>query len=169
MKNSGKSGKLQDKKLFSKVNKRQLSFPIAILIILAMLTGCEDNYISPIPNYPVSLRLNLTATYPTFKNSVGQTLTFEKPILATDRIGFGGIVVCTNHFGEYTAYDMSCPHEAKQKIKVKPNDVGQLVCDSCNSVYDISQQSAFPVSGPSKHPLKQYKTMVDGDYLHVFN
>jgi len=150
--------------------KKQITFPLILLLFLTTLFSCEDNYISPIPNYPVQLRLNFTtADYSDFKYSVGQTRLIEKPILATDRIGFGGIVVCTNHFGEYMAYDMSCPHEAKQKTKIRPNNVGQLVCDSCKSVYDISQQSAFPVSGPSKHPLKQYKTMVDGDYLYIFN
>ena len=60
---------------------------------MAIWSGCDDNNDSPIPLYPVSLKLNLTSTYPTFKNSIHQFLLFEKRINVNDMIGYGGILV----------------------------------------------------------------------------
>ena len=57
-------------------------------LIMAIWSGCDDNYVSSIPSYPVGLQLNLTSTYSTFKNSTNQFLLFEKRINETDRIGF---------------------------------------------------------------------------------
>jgi nitrite reductase/ring-hydroxylating ferredoxin subunit len=118
---------------------------------------------------PVYLDLNLTATYPTFKNSVNQYLVFENRIKETDRIGYGGIIVNTGFDGTYYAFDMSCPHEAKYNIKVKPNSNGQAICDSCHTVYDIGYGIGNPSSGVSKHPLKRYKTYLSQDILYINN
>jgi nitrite reductase/ring-hydroxylating ferredoxin subunit len=148
---------------------RRLNPLIALFTGLSfIILGCDDTYISSIPNYPVSLQLNLTSTYPIFKNSINQFLIFQKPVTATDRIGYGGILVYTGFDQEYYAFDMACPYEAKSTIRVKPNDLGQAICDSCKTVYDISLGLGIPISGPSKEMLRKYKTSVDGDYLYVF-
>lgn len=141
---------------------------LLLLILPVVLTGCYDNYISSIPDYPVSLELNLTSTYPTFRNSVNESLVFEKPVKATDRVGFGGILVYSGFDGNYYAFDLACPHEADSKIKIKANDLGQAVCETCGSVYDISYGVGNPVSGPSKEVLKRYKTALQGDNLIIY-
>jgi len=137
--------------------------------------SCKDNIQSSIPDYPVYLQLNLTAKYPTFKNSSGQFLSFEKVITTNDRIGFGGIVVCTgislDDYGgtQYYAFDMACPYEVKNTAKVHPDKTGlpQLVCDKCGSVFDITFGSGHPLSGPAKEYLKKYRTSLSGDILFV--
>ncbi len=140
-----------------------------IFVVLSVFfTGCDDTYISSIPDYPVNMQLNLTTTYPTFKNSYNQFLTFEKRILEMDRIGFGGIIVNTGFDGSYYAWDMACPYEAKKTIKVRPNDLGQAVCDSCKSVYDIGFGVGNPASGPAKEVLKKYRTSLSGDVLYIY-
>jgi nitrite reductase/ring-hydroxylating ferredoxin subunit len=134
-----------------------------------ILVSCKDEVFSPVPNSPVYLDLNLTATYPTFKNSVNQVLLFEKPIKATDRVGCAGVVVCTGFDGVYYAFDMCCPHEAKSTTKVRPNKNGQVVCDSCHTVFDIGYGIGNPSSGVSKYPLKKYKAYLSGDVLYISN
>lgn len=141
---------------------------------MILLMGCEGNYVSSIPDYPVSLEIDLRlAPYnTTLKNNYNSYVLFEKPRMGkelTDRIGYGGVIVYTNFEGEYCAFDLACPHEALSSVKVKPNGLGQLVCDSCSSVYDISFGVGHPVEGPSKKGLKQYKTMLQGDLLRVTN
>lgn len=146
------------------------------LLLCWMLTGCEDNYISSIPNYPVSLKLNLTASYPTFKDNPYQFLVFEKPRYDNEYLGYGGILVVCG-FGsdrpyEYYAYDLACPHEADAKIKVTPNGEGQAICNTCGSVYDIVNGFGNPIGdSPAKEPLKRYKTYLDskpfGEYLII--
>jgi len=137
------------------------------LLISFMVVSCDDSYISSIPDFPVWLQLNLTSTYPTFRNSYNKSLTFEKPIFETDRIGYGGILVYTGFDGQYYAFDMSCPYEHKAKIKVHPNDVGQAICDSCKSVYDIGYGIGNPSSGKSKEVLRRYKANLSGDNLNI--
>ena len=139
--------------------------------------GCKDNVQSPIPNYPVYLELNLTSTYPTFKNSSGQFISSEKGIIITanDRIGFGGVVVCTgitfddSNNTQYYAFDMACPYEVKNTIKVYPDTTGlpYLVCEKCGSVFDVGFGSGNPISGPAKDFLKRYKTSLSGDVLYI--
>jgi len=145
-----------------------IKYIVLALIINLSLAGCNDNYYSSIPDFPVSLDLNLTSTYPTFRNSINQSLTFTKPIFTTDRIGFGGILIYTGFDGEYYAFDMSCPYEAKQNIRVYPNGLGQAICEGCGSVFDIGYGIGNPSSGKAKETLKRYKTSLSRDILSIF-
>lgn len=150
-------------------NKNKYLYCIVALMVI--LSGCDDNYVSSIPNYPVNLQLNLTSTYPTFKNNPNSYLLFEKPITVSDRVGFGGVLLYVDFDGDYYAFDLACPYEAKQNIKVIPNDdsFGQVVCNTCGSVYNLTSGSGLPKEGPSKEPLKRYRTSPQGDWLYVFN
>ncbi len=136
-------------------------------VIILTLSSCNDNPISSIPDFPVYMELNLTSTYPTFKNSYNQSLTFTKGVTITDRVGYGGILVCTGFEGEYYAFDMSCPYEAKQTIRVYPNGNGQAVCEKCGSVFDTGYGIGNPSAGPAKEVLKKYKTSLSGDILFI--
>jgi nitrite reductase/ring-hydroxylating ferredoxin subunit len=148
--------------IFSKVK-----YYLIISILAISFAGCNDNEISSIPDYPVSLNLNLTTTYPTFMNSYNKFLLFEKPVFATDMIGYGGILVNTGFDGNYYAFDMSCPYEAKQTIRVIPNGLGQAVCQGCGSVFNIGYGIGDPSSGPAKQALKRYKATLIGDVLEI--
>ncbi len=144
-------------------------FKIMIFVfVTTCFSACYDNVISSIPDYPVHLQLNLTTTYPTFRNSINQYLIFEKRIFETDAIGFGGIIVYTGFDGNYYAFDMACPHEAQREIKVYPNNLGQAVCNGCGTVFDISYGIGNPSSGPAKETLKRYKTSQSGDVLYIY-
>ncbi len=139
-----------------------------ILSILAIsITSCIDNVISSIPDYPVSLQLNLITTYPTFRNSTDQFLVFKKPVYVTDRVGYGGILVNTGFDGVYYAFDLSCPFEAKQDILVVPNLNGQAICPGCGSVFNIGYGNGDPISGKAKQALKRYKAILSGDVLYI--
>ena len=132
--------------------------------------GCNDNTQSSIPDFPVYLELNLTtAPYNTFRNSYNHFFYFKTitGLPVTSRIGYGGIIVSTGLDGEYYAFDMACPYEAKQNILVYPNDIGQAICEGCGSVFDISFGIGNPVSGKAKETLKRYKTNLSGDILYI--
>jgi len=145
----------------------RIKYYLIISFMAISFNGCIDNVISTIPDYPVYLDLNLVTTYPTFRNSINQYLIFEKPVLVTDMIGYGGILVYTDFNGDYCAFDLSCPYEAKRNILVVPNKIGQAVCEGCGSVFNLSDGIAEPVSGKAKQTLKRYKTTLSGDVLYV--
>lgn len=143
-------------------------FYIYFLLIIGAATACTDDYISPIPDFPVSMQLNLSTNYPTFRNSVNEHLTFTTRRFEIDRIGYGGILVYTGFDEQYYAFDMACPYEVKTDVRVYPNGLGQAVCEECGTVYDISYGIGNPTSGPSKDILKRYKTSLTGDILYIY-
>jgi nitrite reductase/ring-hydroxylating ferredoxin subunit len=149
--------------------KMLLKYYLLCLLLPLFLVNCNDNVISSIPDYPVYLDLSLTTTYPTFRNSFNQYLVFKKAVLVTDRIGYGGILVYSGFDGNYYAFDLSCPYEAKQNILVVPNGIGQAICQGCGSVFDISYGIGNPISGKAKQALKRYKTSLSGDVLYVLS
>jgi nitrite reductase/ring-hydroxylating ferredoxin subunit len=145
-----------------------------VTLLALQFVGCDDTYRSSIPDFPVQLNLDLATTYPTFRNSYNKYIVFEKKIRVTDYIGYGGILVYSGFDGGYYAFDMSCPYEVKPTIKVRPNDKGQAICDSCKTVFDISYGIGNPVPNPltgkaasAKEALRRYKAVLSGDYLYV--
>jgi len=134
-----------------------------------LIFGCDDNRRSPIPDYPVYLELDFLGEYSTFKGSKGESHTFITPVKAEDRLGYGGILVCTNYLGDYCAFDLACPYEAKRDIRVRPTDGLVAVCDSCGSQFDLWETTmGAPTKGPSKYPLKKYKVSVSDSKLIVY-
>lgn len=153
-------------------------FRILIIVLLHVaFVSCERNYVSSIPNYPVGMRINLTTDYPNFKNSTGQILTFTERKLDIDRLGFGGILLCTglmtDDFGNslYYAYDMACPYEADLKVRVYPMEegLGRVKCEKCGTEYNVGYGFGDPdtQTGPSTEILKRYRVTISSDYLTV--
>ena len=135
--------------------------------------SCDDTYFSSIPDYPVSLQLNLYINpYNTIKDNPNHYLIFDSKSPnygGVYGIGYGGVLVTCGLDLNYYAYDLSCPYEHKQNVRIKPNNMGQAVCDSCKTVYDLSYGVGNPVSGKSKEYLKRYKVFLSNGYLNVTN
>ena len=135
---------------------------ISILGCISM--ACDENIVSPIPNAPVSLTLDLMG----MDNSLNASLSYKEyitPRLGTDRLGFGGILVIngiafdSNPINLY-AYDLACPNEVQRNIRIKPENTGlRAICPQCGAVYKIATGGA-PESG-SKFWLKRYNVVQD--------
>jgi len=146
---------------------KPLKFYLIAGIVALQLISCDDTYHSSIPDFPVQLDLNLTASYPTFRNSYNKYMVFQTKRYETDYLGYGGILVYTGLDGGYYAFDLSCPYEHKQTTRVKPNDKAQAICDSCGTVFNIGYGIGDPSSGPAKETLRRYKTNLSGDILYI--
>jgi nitrite reductase/ring-hydroxylating ferredoxin subunit len=148
-----------------------IKYYLFVGLLALQFASCDDTYKSSIPDYPVHLELNLAAEYSTFRNSTNKSFTFIRGITPgipeTNYTGFGGILVYSGFDGQYYAFDMSCPYEAKQNIRVHPNDIGQAICDSCKTVFNIGYGIGDPASGPAKETLRRYKTNLSGDILYI--
>lgn len=143
-----------------------------ILLISIGLSSCENEDQRRIPEASVYMELNLTTSYPTFRNSVNDTLVFTQPRNGhpTDRVGYGGILVYTFVNGtdlNYCAFDLCCPNEVNPNIRVYPNDRGEAVCKSCGTVYQLLTGTGMVASGPSKWNLKRYTVRLSGDILYI--
>ena len=160
---------------------------VVVTMTCLFLAGCDDTYISSIPDYPVYLELDLVTVYPIFRNSTNKYLTFitgvtpNLPIIY--RMGYGGIIVNSgvtkDDYGNsiYYAYDMSCPYEHKSTVRVYPNDLGQAVCEKCGTVFDIGYGAGNPTKRIrtnlpdtiplTKEYLKRYRASFSNNVLYI--
>ncbi len=149
---------------------------IALLLLVSFLNSCYDNYVSSVPTMPVSLKIDFTGEYATFKNSTNEFRYFEKPVFEADRIGFAGIIVYSgvnfddNGNSIYYAFDMACTYELTRDAKVYPltDDFGKVKCSKCGTVYDLTTGFGLPVSGKSTERLRKYKVTVNENFLYVY-
>ena len=140
--------------------KKCLTYILFPCFAIFIPDSCSHNAESSIPDYPVDLQLDLNGEYATFRNSYGGILIFDKRKKEKDKIGFGGILVCTNYEGKYLAFDLACPYEAKSNIRVEIDGLSAL-CRKCGSGFDIyTGEFAHPQKGPAKQGLKKYRTQL---------
>ncbi len=147
--------------------RRMFGYIIVVGIIL-FASGCEDTiYRSSVPSYPVSLRLNITAEYPHFvPTNTSAFLTFTQQRYPTDALGYAGILIYIGMDAAYHAYDMACPVCLRRD---KPVEVNGLFarCPICTEEYDLSYGLAIPTHGISHEALRQYRVLLDNNYLTV--
>jgi hypothetical protein len=141
---------------------------ICCILISAASCKVEEN---PIPRVAVYLNLDLTyedkelKTIPSYKEYTAKNIN----IGIGERAGFGGILVVHDHLGQYKAFDRACPFEATSSVTVKvDDDILYAVCPKCGTTYEIGLSNGVP-SGKSKHGLRQYNVVLNGNKLIVKN
>lgn len=141
-------------------------FFVFILIFIAF--SCEDEIYNPIPNALVNLNLDLAYEDSSLYDNPLAYKTFINKRYATDKIGYGGILVINAGYGNTLyAYDLACPVEISPTIRVIPNDVGEAHCPQCGSKFCISDGTGRPISGKSKHTLKRYRVSPQGEKKYL--
>lgn len=141
---------------------RKKAYHIIRLIFYALfffLTSCNENE-SSIPVRPVYI--NWINVYQL--KTIGSYLYTDKTKLASDRIGFGGILVVHAYDDNFYAFDLACPVEANEHVKVGIPEGLICKCDSCGEKYDLSFGLGTPLNHISKQGLKRYSVSVDENY-----
>jgi nitrite reductase/ring-hydroxylating ferredoxin subunit len=81
-----------------------------------------------------------------------------------------GIIIYHALPDEYYAYDRTCPHCFVTSSISQAVDIDGIyaVCPRCSTTYALP---SFGVksSGPGQYPLKNYRAVLSGQYLHVWN
>lgn len=137
----------------------------SILFSLLILAGC-DGFVSSIPDNQVYLKRNINTENLT---PFGAYLYITKPELATDKIGFGGLLVYHAQDNIFYAVDLACPKEVNRNVRISvPDDAGMCKCDSCGEVYDMSFGQGTPTKGIAKEPLRHYTVNFDeNDFIFI--
>jgi nitrite reductase/ring-hydroxylating ferredoxin subunit len=147
-------------------------FPACLLLMFCFCLplSCEKME-NPVPNWRVYLNLDLTfedkelKAVPAYK-----AFTIKDANLAQgESAGFGGVLVVHNMFGEYKAFDLSCPYEARQDVLIKvDNEILYAVCPVCGTKYDVGTGYGAPI-GMGRHYLRIYTVTQNGNKLLVTN
>ena len=143
------------------------------LLLLFLVFSCKDEIYSTIPNAPVSYKLNLNFLDTQLNAGVGAYEVITKPRLATDRLGYGGLLIVNGIGSDPTvnlyAYDLACPNENNRTL-IEPQNTSQsgiptaitAKCPKCGAIFNIIDGNGTPQSG-SKYYLRSYRVMPTGN------
>lgn len=152
---------------------------LSAFLLAATTVSCDDAVNNKrLPAYPVLINLSNPGLWNTY--GVGGVMQYSEfikeqnipsnfPWLGSTATGFGGVLLCgvdaASNFADETwpylpvAYDMCCPVEADQNIRVYVNDRFEAVCPECKSHYTLLSGGG-PLSGPAvglRYGLEPYK------------
>lgn len=148
---------------------KRLSLAITLLLSL-ILSSCErinDDRIPPLSVNIEFANVGMWHTYgvaatPDFRYFVKSELKPAGfPYTELTYTGFGGVLLLCDIMNNPRAYDMACPYEAKNNVKIYVDkEKLQAVCPKCGSRFDIYDNPGYPLSGPAaekRYGLQQYR------------
>lgn len=166
------------------------SFFLTLIALLLAVTSCNQVDDDRIPSLPVYINLSGAGMWNSYGVSgVGMSTNFINhngtlspdgfPFNANTHVGYGGVLLIggvdpyTSEPNVPLAYDLSCPVEKSQTVRVYiDSDNLEAVCPECGSHYDVIMAGGSPVSGPAltgkyKYGLRRYvcDPARDGGYI----
>ena len=145
---------------------------IIIGCIFVSFITCIKEYANPIPSLRVYLEVNLNDRD---KELIGHNtykiFTLNNTVHGKESTGFAGVLVTRLINGDYKAFDLACPNEARRDAIVEIGEDRNAVCKICGSKYEVilNYGSGMCISGPSKYPLRYYHTELRDKILIVRN
>jgi len=132
-----------------------MRYVVALVFLLSVSVACDREEYSNIPYAPVN--------YPLYDKDANDLsvqpscLVLTTPRNEADRIGYGGLLVVHGPEGEYYAFDLCCPVEARRTAKLEvESSLVAAKCSQCGARFDISTASGFPIEG-TKYRLTPYQ------------
>ena len=144
---------------------------ICILCCMFILfCTCTKEYENPIPKRWVYLEVELLDRDKILQTPSSYKIFTEKnTIHGKEHTGFAGVLVTYSTFDGYKAFDVACPHEARPDAIVEIDADYNAVCKVCGSKYEVilNYGSGACIGGPSKYPLRPYRTILKNKTLIV--
>jgi nitrite reductase/ring-hydroxylating ferredoxin subunit len=134
----------------------KLVYFFVIFQLVYLFTACADER-DQIPNVRVDEYLDITTDLADLPVSGAKTW----------KGGFKGIIIFRLEPMVFLAYERTCPYYPKDDCAVDIKDVIFAECPCCQSLFGLPYNQLL--EGPSKFPLKQYRTRIVGDRLHIYN
>ena len=131
-----------------------------LLFVLLFASSCKDENPYKIPYVIVSFDV-----YPTLGDSALGVTGFKY----FPQYGYRGVLVYNNGLGQFLAYDRACTFDTEKPTAIVAVDPSGLiaVCPVCGSKYIITD--GYPIVGPAKKQLLQYRTTFIGVGVRVSN
>lgn len=141
----------------------------ALLFAIFSLSACESIDDERIP--PSAVRLEFVSigewnTYgvaaaPDYRMFIkSKNIPDNYPYTSLSYTGFGGILLVSDVHNTPKAFDLACPVERKNDVRVTVDTENLYAkCPKCGSTYDIYSLDGYPLSGKAadnKYGLQQY-------------
>ena len=154
------------------------------LLVLGAASACDSVDDDRIPVMPVQITFNTIAEWNIY--GVGGAMDYRRfirderipanyPYTAMTYTGFGGVLLTCDVLGNPMAFDLACPVERKQSVRVQINrDEYVAECPVCHSTYDVFSRPGTPLSGPAAndgYALRRYRVgpSQGGAYMLISN
>lgn len=163
---------------------------MSLMALLSAASSCNQVDDDRIPSLPVYINLSGAGMwnsygvsgvgiYRSFINWQGVVSPSGFPYTATSYLGFGGVLLIggidpfTAEPNVPLAYDLSCPVERSQTVRVGIDQSNlEAVCPECGSRFDVITAGGAPVGGPAltgktKYGLRRYSCQSEpsGGYI----
>lgn len=161
------------------INKVKSCLFLLLMALLSAVSSCNQVDDDRIPSLPVYINLSGAGMWNSYGVSgVGISRNFINwqgvvspsgfPFNANTYVGFGGVLLIggidpfTSDPNVPLAYDLSCPVECSQTVRVAiDQDNLEAVCPVCGSHYNVVTAGGSPVAGPAltgkyKYGLRRY-------------
>lgn len=149
---------------------------MVLTILVSLIASCKKSELDVIPNVLVDFTIDINDPEFISLNAITNYVLVDQ---YTNNFGYraagydgNGIIVYRSGLDEFLAYDRTCPHDySLSRTSIAVDTVkfeNYVICPECNSRYVLPSFGA-PSEGPSKYPLKIYKTSFDGRFVRVYN
>lgn len=143
----------------------------ALTVAATLFSGChsvDDDRIPPLPVYLAFTTVGMWDTYGVAGATSHRRFILTDrlrvpenfPFTALSQTGYGGILLVSDILGDPQAYDLACPVEVRQDVRIRVNSEKNIAeCPECGSTYDIFSNYGTPLSGPAAekgYGLKRY-------------
>ncbi len=145
---------------------RYTLFVISFFLFFTSCESVEDERIPPVAVNIEFANVGMWNTYGVAGALDSRTFIKEEripsdfPYTELTYTGFGGVLLVSNIMNIPLAYDLACPVEVKNNIRIYIDTVkSQAVCPKCGSRFDVFDNPGYPISGPAaekKLGMQQY-------------
>lgn len=163
------------KHICSHITKEAAGIRLLLLFIaLCCSNSCDRSDESIVPSYPVFIELRTDNTASALV-SPGGYMIFTKISNEAKAIGYGGVLIIrgVTEQNEIYAYDLTCPVENKQSVKLTIQDGIKLHCSKCGSEFgNILYGNPVASAGQAmeqKRTLRRYAAYYSGNTITVHN
>ena len=134
--------------------------------------------VQTIPNVPVNYTIydNSALGIKLLKDGMVSITSLD---VENSAIGYGGLLIVSRSItpaAENFAYDLCCPYEVKQDIRVRPVAENPFVvrCPHCGSVFNVAENGGAPIDGPAASTetprrMRQYMVVRQPDGIRIVN
>jgi len=133
------------------------------LILLSCLffffLTCTDEFKNPVPSWRVYLEVDLSFRDKTLLPLLSYKIFNSKnTVPGKEHTGYGGVIVTLTTFGEYKAFDITCPNEVRKDAIIEIDEEYNAVCKVCGSKFEVMAVygSGGCINGKTKYPLRPY-------------
>lgn len=144
-------------------------------LLLLFFANCNKDDHDIIPNILVDFTIDIGTPRFDDLNSVLNSIVVDESYYGSLSSGYNnnGIVVFRLSLDEFLAFDLTCPHDYDKGIDVaveleNTSDLS-AECPECGTKYMLTGYGYPGNTGPSRYPLKQYKTDFYMNLIRVYN